>query len=87
MEEHNMAIYTLLENDNIALTIPLSGCSENLDREELKENLIETMKNFHSPLGWIQVGYPQAMMTQRGEMTIFTQPCFGQNQLVEDIII
>jgi peptide deformylase len=47
MEEHNMATYTLLENDNIALTIPLSGCSEDLDRKELKENLIETMKNFH----------------------------------------
>ena len=42
-----MAIYTLLENDNLALTIPLSGCSEDLDRQELKENLIETMKNFH----------------------------------------
>ena len=42
-----MAIYTLLENDNLALTIPLSGCSEDLDREELKENLTETMKNFH----------------------------------------
>ena len=42
-----MAIYTLLENDNPALTIPLSGCSEDLDRKELKENLIETMKNFH----------------------------------------
>ena len=42
-----MAIYTLLENDNTALTIPLSGCSEDLDRQELKENLIETMKNFH----------------------------------------
>ena len=42
-----MAIYTLLEKDNIALTIPLSGCSEDLDRAELKENLIETMKNFH----------------------------------------
>jgi len=42
-----MAIYTLLENDNAALTIPLSGCSEDLDRQELKENLIETMKNFH----------------------------------------
>ena len=42
-----MAIYTLLENDNLALTIPLSVCSENLDREELKENLIATMKNFH----------------------------------------
>ena len=42
-----MAIYTLLENDNLALTIPLSKCSEDLDRKELKENLIETMKNFH----------------------------------------
>ena len=42
-----MAIYTLLENDNLALTIPLSGCSEDLDRKELKENLTETMKNFH----------------------------------------
>ena len=42
-----MAIYTLLENDNTVLTIPLSGCSENLDRAELKENLIETMKEYH----------------------------------------
>ena len=42
-----MAIYTLLENDNAALTIPLSGCSEDLDRKELMDNLIETMKNFH----------------------------------------
>ena len=47
MEEHNMAIYTLLENNNPVLTIPLSGCSEDLDRKELKENMIETMKNFH----------------------------------------
>jgi peptide deformylase len=47
MEEYNMATYTLLKNDNLALTVPLSGCSEDLDREELKENLIETMKNFH----------------------------------------
>ena len=42
-----MAIYTLLEKENTVLTIPLSGCSEDLDRKELKENLIETMKNFH----------------------------------------
>ena len=42
-----MAMYTLLENDNLALGVPLSGCSEDLDRKELKENLIETMKNFH----------------------------------------
>ena len=42
-----MAIYTLLENDNLALTVPLSGCSEDLDRKELMDNLIETMKSFH----------------------------------------
>ena len=42
-----MAIYTLLEKENTALTIPLSGCSKDLDRVELKENLIATMKNFH----------------------------------------
>ena len=42
-----MAIYNLLEKDNLALTIPLSGCSEDLDRVEIKENMTETMKNFH----------------------------------------
>ena len=43
-----MAIYTLLEKDNIALTIPLSGCSEDLDRKELKENLYVCVNcNFH----------------------------------------
>jgi len=47
MEGHNMATYTLLENNSLALTIPLSGCSEDLDRDELKENLLETMKHFH----------------------------------------
>ena len=47
MEGHDMATYTLLENNNLALTIPLSECSEDLDRKELKENMIETMKAFH----------------------------------------
>ena len=47
MEEKIMATYTLLENNNLALTIPLSGCSEDLDRKELMDNLIETMKSFH----------------------------------------
>tara|TARA_B100000029_G_C17388313_1_gene892434 strand:- start:88 stop:606 length:519 start_codon:yes stop_codon:yes gene_type:complete len=41
-----MTIYKLLESDNPLLTIPLSGCSENLDRKELKDNLTETMENF-----------------------------------------
>ena len=47
MEEKIMATYTLLENNNLALTVPLSGCSEDLDRKELMDNLIETMKSFH----------------------------------------
>ena len=42
-----MAIYTLLEKENTALTIPLSGCSEDLDRQELKDNLTETMKELN----------------------------------------
>ena len=47
MEGIDMAIYKLLENDNLALTIPLSGCSKDLDRQELKDNLIETMKDLN----------------------------------------
>ena len=47
MEEKIMATYTLLENNNLALTVPLSGCSEDLDRKELMDNMIETMKVFH----------------------------------------
>ena len=40
-------MYTLLENTNPILTIPLSDCSEDLDRQEIKDNLIDTMKNFN----------------------------------------
>ena len=47
MEGIDMATYKLLENDNLALTVPLSGCSEDLDRQELKDNLTETMKELH----------------------------------------
>jgi peptide deformylase len=39
-----MSLYKFLENTNLLLTIPLTKCSDNLDRTELKENLIETMK-------------------------------------------
>ena len=34
-----MAIYKLVENNNLIMSIPLSGCSEDLNREELKDNL------------------------------------------------
>ena len=40
-----MSLYKFLENTNPLLTIPLTKCSDNLDRKELKENLIETMKD------------------------------------------
>jgi peptide deformylase len=40
-----MGIYRLIESESPLLTIPLSGCSKDLDRKELKENLIETMQN------------------------------------------
>ena len=40
-------MYTLLENNNPILTIPLSGCSDDLDRQEIKDNLIDTMKHYN----------------------------------------
>ena len=41
-----MGTYRLIESNSPLLTIPLSGCSEDLNRKELKENLTETMENF-----------------------------------------
>lgn len=41
-----MAIYKLVENNNLIMSIPLSGCSEDLNRQELKDNLIDTMKEY-----------------------------------------
>ena len=42
-----MAIFKLIENTNPALTIPLSGCSEDMNRQEMKDNLIETMEHYN----------------------------------------
>ena len=42
-----MAIFKLIENTNPVLTIPLSGCSEDMNRQEMKDNLIETMEHFN----------------------------------------
>ena len=42
-----MAIFKLIENTNLALTIPLSGCSEDMNRQEIKDNLIETMEHYN----------------------------------------
>ena len=41
-----MSIYKLIENNNPLLSIPLSGCSKDLDRQELKDNLTETMEDY-----------------------------------------
>ena len=41
-----MSVYKLIENNNPLLSIPLSGCSESLNKQEIKDNLIETMKSF-----------------------------------------
>ena len=42
-----MSIHQLLEKNNPILSIPLSGVSENANREQIKNDLIETMKNFN----------------------------------------
>ena len=39
-------IYNLLDKDSIILEVKLTGVSENCDREQLKNNLIETMKSY-----------------------------------------
>ena len=41
-----MAIFKLIENTNPILAIPLSGCSEDMNRQEIKDNLIETMEHY-----------------------------------------
>jgi peptide deformylase len=40
-----MSVYKLIENTNPILSVPIEKCSEGLDRNELKENLIETMQS------------------------------------------
>ena len=40
-------MYKLLNNKDSALAIPLSGCSEGLDRQEIKDSLIDTMKHYN----------------------------------------
>ena len=36
-----MAIFKLIENTNPILAIPLSGCSEDMNRQEMKDQFIE----------------------------------------------
>ena len=41
-----MAIFKLLESDNAVLKVKLEDCNSELNRQELKDNLIETMQHF-----------------------------------------
>ena len=56
-----MALYKLLENDNPILKVPLSGLSEDLDRETLTENLVETMREYKG----IGLSAPQCAVMER----------------------
>jgi peptide deformylase len=41
-----MAVFKLLEPDNPVLKVKLEDCNSELNRQELKDNLIETMKQY-----------------------------------------
>jgi len=56
-----MAIYKLVENDNPILKVSLSGLSEDLDRETLTENLVETMREYKG----IGLSAPQCAVMER----------------------
>ena len=45
-----MSVYKILESGNPILKVPLTGVSEDCNREELKSDLIETMKE-HGGIG------------------------------------
>ena len=42
-----MAIFKLIENTNPILATALSRCSEDMNRQEMKDNLIETMEHYN----------------------------------------
>ncbi len=41
-----MAVFKLLESDNSILKVKLEDCNPELNRQELKDNLIETMQHY-----------------------------------------
>jgi len=65
-----MAIHQLIKNDHLLLTIPLSGVSEDADREQIKNDLIETMKNFNGiGLSANQVGIMERVFAMYGDFS------------------
>ena len=62
-----MAIFQLVKNNNLLLTIPLLGVSEDADREQIKNDLIETMKNFSGVgLSASQIGIMERVFVMYG---------------------
>ena len=41
-----MAVFKLLESDNPILKVKLEDCNPELNRQEIKDNLIETMQHY-----------------------------------------
>ena len=82
-----MSIFQLVDKDNTMLKIPLSGVSEDCDRKELKENLIETMKNFKGiGLSANQVGIMERVFvmydnfSERSIMACFNPQIVGESK-------
>ncbi len=41
-----MSVYKLIESTHPMLKLPIEKCSDEIDKHKVKEDLIETMKNF-----------------------------------------
>ena len=65
-----MAIHKLIESDNTILTIPLSIVSEDADRKQIKEDLLETMDHFHGiGLSGNQIGIMERVFVMYSDFT------------------
>ena len=63
-----MAIYKLTDPKNTTLTIPLSGVSKELDRQKIKDDLVETMKEYKGiGLSANQVGLMERVFVMYGD--------------------
>ena len=57
-----MAVFKLLESDNSVLKVKLEDCNPELNRQELKDNLVESMQHYEGiGLSANQVGLPYRM--------------------------
>ena len=74
-----MAIFKLIENTNPILATSLSGCSEDMNRQEMKNNLIETMEHFNGiGLSANQIGINERVFVMISDLdTQETITCFN----------